>query len=217
MLLDWSVSTVQALLGLKSLIIFQGPGSWRREARWDEYVVQLHNLGQAPLRIESAELVDVLGQVQKPGIDPWKLEDQSSTNWQKYGKSGLNTLIGTGGAVLAYAASTGLTATTGFMMTGGGSALKVAGAAITVVFIAEVGAVDIMDEMNRDKVQAEFARRRIALPQPLAPAASVSGSLFFPLTPGPRRLIVRGSCSGAPMVISLELSQLGELHLAPKR
>ena len=53
-------------------------------------------------------------------------------------------MIGTGGAVLAYAASTGLTATTGFMTAGGGGAFAVAGAAIPVVFVAEVGAVDIM-------------------------------------------------------------------------
>ena len=62
MLLDWSASTDQAQLTLKSLIIFHGPGSWKCEARWDEYVVQIHNLGQTSVRIESAELVDVLGQ-----------------------------------------------------------------------------------------------------------------------------------------------------------
>ena len=70
--------------------------------------------------------------------------------------------------------------------------------------------------MNHDKVQAEFARRRLSLPQTLAPVASLSGSLFFPITPGPRRLILQGSGRGVPMVITLELSQLVELHIAPK-
>src|SRR3979411_2456355 len=43
---------------LASVVTDGGPGSWKREAFWDEYVVALHNTGDQPLQISSATLAD---------------------------------------------------------------------------------------------------------------------------------------------------------------
>ena len=34
---------------LNTVIVFRGPGSWKRDAYWDEYVLTLANRGAAPL------------------------------------------------------------------------------------------------------------------------------------------------------------------------
>src|SRR5258708_7879003 len=46
---------------LSTLITYNGPGAWKRDAFWDEYVVTLHNPGSEPLTVSSAGLVDFVG------------------------------------------------------------------------------------------------------------------------------------------------------------
>lgn len=211
--LDWTAAAPAAELKLHALIVFKGPGSWKREARWDEYVVQLANRGGAPLTIDSAELVDLLGAPQAPGDDPWKLEARSKANWRKYTDVGLNVVLGAGAVVLYGAAATAV-ATTSFLS---GSAAAGSGVAalniIPLIAVVDIAAVAVMNHHNKAKVQAEFDRRRLQLPLTLAPGAAVVGSLFFPMTPGPQRLIVRGKSADQPCELILELSPLTGLHL----
>src|ERR1700683_818618 len=46
---------------LDTLISFGGPGSWKREALWDEYGGTLENRGEWPLSIDCATLADCEG------------------------------------------------------------------------------------------------------------------------------------------------------------
>src|SRR4051812_11085465 len=62
---------------LHTVIVYQGPGSWKREAYWDEYVVTVVNRSDKPVTIESASLTDFQGQTSAPGDNPWALENQS--------------------------------------------------------------------------------------------------------------------------------------------
>lgn len=74
---------------LTSIITYGGPGSWKREAYWDEYVVSLHNTGEQPLQITSATLVDFAGASRSTGDDPRALERESKTLERKYRDSGI--------------------------------------------------------------------------------------------------------------------------------
>ena len=213
--LGWNVAVPPAELTLTTLIVFKGPGSWKREARWDEYVVRLTNHGTEPLRIDQVALIDLLGEGQVPGVDPWQLEKLSYTNWDKYGKNGLKLLAGAG-AVAIYTGFAYSVAMTGFM----GGATASAGAValvnvIPVVALVDVTAVAIMNHNNKLKLQAEFDRRRLALPLTVGPGATTEGSFFFPMTPGPQRLILKGKAGEAPVELVLELKPLAGLHLNP--
>jgi hypothetical protein len=214
--LSLSASTGQVDLTLATVIVFKGPGSWKREARWDEYVVRLVNHREQPVAIESAELIDLQGQARIPGDDPWKLEKLSHTNWDKYGKTGLKIVAGVGAAALYAEAVMGATsvaiwssAETAGAAGGGTTAL----AAIPVIGLVDVSTVAIMNHNNKGKVEHEYQRRRLKLPHSVAPGESLTGSLFFPMTPGPQRLTLRGRSGDAALEVVLELAPLRGLHL----
>jgi len=212
--LGWSVAAPPAQLTLATLIVFKGPGSWKREAKWDEYVVQLTNTGDRPLAIEGAELHDLMGEPQAPGIDPWQLEKQSATNWDKYGKNGLKLLAGAGAVALYIGSASAIAATSALSGAAAGGAVALLNV-IPIVALVDVTAVAVMNRNNRAKVVAEYDRRRLVLPLTLAPNSKVEGSLFFPMTPGPQRLVFRGRSGEAPMQFGLELKPLAGLHLKP--
>lgn len=212
--LAWKQSTPPLELTLESLIIFHGPGSWKREARWDEYVITLANHGSQPVTLESASLIDLQGTPQVPGTEPWALEKLSYTNWDKYGKNGVKLLAGAGLVAAYVGASAGVAASSimaGGAATGGVVALDV----IPVVAVVEIGVVQVMNHNNRVKVEAEFNRRRLALPRAIPAGETVKGSLFFPMTPGPQRLTLRGKSGDQPVELTLELKPLAGLHLKP--
>jgi hypothetical protein len=206
--LDWSSETDIANVTLEAAIFFQGPGSWKQEARWDEYVVRISNRTGRPLRIEGASLVDLLGQAQAAGSDPWAIEKLSAVNWEKYRELDVNLSLGVSVPFLY-----GTTA--GFVGLGGGLA-TMNGLLVAFPFLvgADVVTVALLNERNRNLVEAEFARRRLALPVTLAPGAEVRGSWFFPTTPGPRRLVLNGRAGEEPVRQDLDLSRFAAVHLA---
>lgn len=85
---------------LRNVIVYHGPGSWKRDAYWDEYVVSITNRGTAPLVIETATLADFQGNSTSPCADPWTLEKESLTSWQKLKSSQMGNQLALGaGAV----------------------------------------------------------------------------------------------------------------------
>ena len=89
------------------VVVYQGPGSWKREAFRDEYVVSATNRGPAPLTIDSVVLHDQQGAPINPGVDPWALERLSKKWWETNGARqtgtyvvlGAGTVVGAGMAV----------------------------------------------------------------------------------------------------------------------
>jgi hypothetical protein len=208
-LLTWTASTPPAELILETVIVYQGPGTWKLDARWDEYVVRITNHGDQPLQVDSATLIDLLGQPQLPGDDPWKLEKISYTNWDKYGRMGTSVVLGVGaaGAFATGALYAGLA--------GSAAAASSVLIAFPVLLVADVGVVAAIDHNNKGKVEQEFTRRRIVLPLTVAPGVTARGSFFFPMAPGPQRLTLKGKAGDSPLELVLELKPLAGLHLKP--
>lgn len=190
-------------LTLKTVIVYQGPGSWKQEAHWDEYVVALTNRGSVPLTIESAMLLDPLGENQVPGTNPWTLERLSETNFERYGRVGLYVL---GAGVAGQSFLVGLYG----IGLGGSFGLLVAA---PLVLAANVTVVGIKNRRNKRNIQTEFDRRQLRLPHDLAAGATRQGSLFFPAVPQPQRLVLRGKAGEAPLELVLDLKALAGLHV----
>lgn len=205
--LNYSAGVAALELRLVAVTVPQGPGSWKQNALWDEYIVNLTNRSSAPLSAESVVLVDLLGVQQVPGTDPWALEKLSETNWEQYARVG-RFVLGVGAAAgamevaaIGYGLSGGVAAGFFFLM--------------PAVLVANVAVVAVMNLKNKDKVQQQFERLRLRLPLDLAAGAAVQGSLFFPMVPAPQRLVLRGKMGEAPLELVLDLEPLAGLHLDP--
>jgi|GEM_PF-541010 len=126
-----------AAASVQSVIVYQGPGSWKREAYWDEYVVAITNHGTEPLVIETATLADFQGNSNPPYADVWKLEKESLTSWQKLKSSqrGTELVLGAGAAGTSAFASP---ATGGIPAHGTTASAALAGAGAAVGLVAPI-------------------------------------------------------------------------------
>jgi hypothetical protein len=209
----FNLAAAQPQLGmaLNMIIIYRGPGSWKRAAFWDEYVVTISNQGDQPLIITSAALTDFAGASHTPGADPWALEKASKTLEQKYRDAGVAFLRNAGAAVVIVGGGVGGTiATAGIWATGATAAATTAvGVALPVYFLG----VWAINSDNKSAIVTEFNRRRLALPLTLAPGETRIGSFFFPMIPSPRALTLHWSSGLIGDGLTLPLDSLQGLHV----
>ena len=201
---------------LSTVIVYAGPGSWKKAAFWDEYVVVVTNRGSSTLVVSGAELTSLMGRPTSPGDDPWKLERLGKSWWKTNGGEQTKTylLLGTGtvggaGIGLAGAISGGIF---GPMTTAGSVAYGVGAATVLALPLVAIGTVG-RNIHGKHQIGKEFSRRRLAFPLSLAPGQCVQGSLFFPITPAPRQLTLNSRSGGAPRDIVIDLAPLAGLHL----
>jgi hypothetical protein len=196
-----------------TVIVYKGPGSWKRKAYWDEYVMTLANQGDNPMIVKTATLVDFQDKYNAAGSDPWALEKQSKTWWKNFRSSDSGHLVTLG---LGTYVSVGVFYGAGLAALGSGS-----GALAGVAFVGAAGIValpvyaivsSISNVSARHKIEEEFNRRRIVLPATIDQGQSVQGSLFFPITPGPKRLILQCQIGEETREFDLDLPQLADLH-----
>lgn len=190
-----------------SVVVLRGPGSWKRHAYWDEYVVSVTNLGAAPLTVQGVTLTDFQGHALHPGTSPWELEKISQTSEKRFARTaGSAVLFGAGVSIATVPAFS----VAGASVLGGG----VSGAAVTAsaaILPAYVVGTIYRNVASRHRIMEEFERRRIPLPLELAPGTTRTGSFFFPISPGPQHFQLE--VTGRPGVV-VNLEPLHALHLA---
>jgi len=189
------------LCRVDSVIIYRGPGSWKRDAYWDEYIVTLRNGGDVPCTVESVTLTDFTGTSSPPSDNPWALEKASRTREEELKANTKDVLIQIGGGYVGLTASImGGTAVAGF--TGGVIALP-----------AFVAGTIYSNVHHRHRIEGKFAARRVKLPAVIAPGQTLQGSLFFRISPGPRQLTLLVEQAGTYRKVTIELAALAGLHL----
>ena len=196
-----------------AVIVHNGPGTWKTETWWDEYVVTITNRGDAPLRLESATLLDFEGGASSPGDDPWKLERVSKQWWQTNSarNTGYALALGAGAyAAVGVAFYTGIAATSS-LASGAAAATAVATVFAVAVPVTVIGSV-VINQEQKHKIEAEFQHRRVVLPAVIAPGGTVRGSFFFRVSPGPQSLRLNYGLGGLPHDLSIDLSPLAALH-----
>jgi hypothetical protein len=200
---------------LLTLVTYHGPGSWKREALWDEYVVALHNGSERPIAVGSATLTDSAGIVAAAGVDPWALEKQSRVLEKRYRTEGEAFVRAAGpGALIvgAGAAAAAATTTAGAWTFVAPAAVGASLAALTILPVY-YGTVVIIDHHNKQRVMTEFTRRRLPLPLTLAPGETRIGSLFYPMIRSPGALVLRCSTESGSPETALPLDFLSGLHV----
>jgi hypothetical protein len=186
-----------------------GPGSWKREAFWDEYVVTLHNQGDRALNVTSVTLADYEGVPRPAGSDPWALEKESKTLERRYRDAGVAFARIAAPRVIATTAEPGIVASAGIGSTGAAAA-----ATATAVAIPVYGLTVLEINMhNKKAIKKEFDRRRLPLPLTLGPGETRAGSLFFPMVPNPQALTLRWTGTAGDDEAALDLHFLEGLHV----
>ncbi len=202
--LDLTGAPAPLLVTVKSVIVFRGPGSWKRDAYWDEYVVSLTNQTGSTVTLESAVLTDFTGTTSPPSDNPWLLEQQSRTREEELQANVKNVLVQIGGGYVGLSlATTGGLAAGGFL---GG----------VIAIPAYVAGTIYSNARHRHQIEAEFARRRLVPPLVIAPGRTVQGSFFFRLSPGPRDLTLLLQHDGSYQKVAVNLAPLANLHLRTK-
>jgi len=187
-----------------------GPGSWKREAFWDEYVLIMHNNGDRALNISSAVLTDYAGAVRSAGSDPWALERESKTLEKRYRDAGLAFARIAAPRVIASAAEPGVVASTGIGATGAAAVGTATAVALPVVGATVLG----INMHNRAAIKKEFNRRRVPIPVTLGPGETRAGSFFFPMVPNPQALTLRWTGGAGDGETTLTLDFLKGLHVS---
>jgi hypothetical protein len=186
-----------------------GPGSWKREAFWDEYIVSMRNEGDQALNITSATLIDYAGAVRSAGSDPWALERESKSLEKRYRDAGIAFSRVAAPRVILSAAEPTVVASTGIGTAGAAAAATVTAVALPVYGVTVFG----INMHNKAAIKKEFNRRRVPLPLTLGPGETHTGSFFFPMVPNPQALSVRWTSGAGDGETTLELHFLQGLHV----
>ncbi|MCS5683596.1 MAG: hypothetical protein NZ609_13765 [Acidimicrobiales bacterium] len=207
------------------VIVRNGPGTWSKNADWDQYLLRIENRSKAALVLDETFLEDSTGTKVYPELGRQALRTGSKQVAKRYKDADVRVKAGTGTAVMA-ATVIGTTVVGGYFAVAGvgiaafsswlglstsfGAAVTTAGAALIVAGPAIV----ISHWRHRREVDAKIQEFRADLPYSIAPGVVERVVFFFPITPSPRRLVLGYSQGGAVQTLRLDTSKsLDGLHL----
>ena len=222
------VSDRQVTATLQWVIVRDGPGSWAKNANWDEYLLSVNNQTGEEIQITGAHIVDSLGFQLSSDSNRSRLVKASRETIKRYKEIDIDINAGyAGGAAMiaagvgaGYLASAALNvAVEAALMSGAtatGTMVVAASAAFIVAPILIVGG--IMQGVNNHKVTTEIVARHTALPVKLAANETLRLNLFFPLAPSPQHIDIVYSGPFGESEIQINTSEiLNGLHVMPSK
>jgi len=206
----------QRLSAALDWVIFRdGPGTWARNADWDEYLIRVENAGDDSLQIIDIAVVDSLGVEVNSREDRRQLIKGTKETERRYRDDGIKVKAGLSGTVLVGASVAAAAGTSGLgaaAMAGGGAA---AGAAAVVVLVPALAVGGIARGVNNGKVNVEIESRQTPLPLMLVAGEKKSLNVFFPLAPSPQEILVTYADSQGQYMLAIDTrTALEGLHLA---
>ena len=218
----------QVTATLQWVIVRDGPGSWAKNANWDEYLLSVNNQTGEEIQITGAHIVDSLGFQLSSDSNRSRLVKASRETIKRYKEIDIDINAGyAGGAAMiaagvgaGYLASAALNvAVEAALMSGAtatGTMVVAASAAFIVAPILIVGG--IMQGVNNHKVTTEIVARHTALPVKLAANETLRLNLFFPLAPSPQHIDIVYSGPFGESEIQINTSEiLNGLHVVPSK
>ena len=207
------------------VIVRDGPGTWAKNADWDEYLLRLENRSTTNLRITEVYIEDSMGIKVFTGRDRKRLIAGSKQVAERYKDADIKIKAGTGTAVmvatvlgttlvgasvvqlgLAYASFDSLLG----ISTSVGAVVTTAGAGLVLVGPAMV----IRNRHNQRKVDARIQDIRSRIPFPVEAGMVKRAALFFPISPSPRHIVISYRQGESIQTLRLETREsLAGLHL----
>jgi hypothetical protein len=202
------------------VIVRDGPGTWAKNANWDEYLVNVVNESGEMIRIIDVTIVDSSGVRQATNADYRELVNESKETTKRYKDSNLKVEAGIGaGTMMAVGGATILGASyVGAAVTGATFAGAAVGAGILaggiVVLVPTVAGISIVRSNNRKKVAREIRKRHTFLPVTINSNEDLLLDIFYPLAPSPTQLEITYIVGGVEETLVVNTSEaLNGLHL----
>lgn len=173
------------------VIVRDGPGTWARNADWDEYLLTVRNDSDQPVRIMRLIVFDSLGVPIESQSGRKQLVKSSKRTARRYKESGIKVKAGSGRGTLGVAAATaggaaiGAATATGGILGGAGFGAA-AGATLVLAPVLAVGGV--VRGVNQSQVNKQIQLRHSAIPVDLAEGEEQTLDIFFPIAPSPTRV-----------------------------
>jgi hypothetical protein len=210
---DRSIAT-----SLDWVIVRDGPGTWAKNANWDEYLLRVANLSDRPIEITRIVVVDSLDTRIDSLSERKPLVKGSKETVRRYKRAGIEVEAGSGRGVLRVAGATAagaaigaMTATGGIM--GGAGMGAAAGGVVVLVPVLAVGGV--IRGVNNSKVNSEIEDRQTVLPIMVPAGSEQSLDVFFPIAPSPALVeLSYADNKGAHSILVDTSTVLENLHIA---
>jgi hypothetical protein len=203
---------------IDAIIVRDGPGSWSKNADWDEYLMHGRTSSTEPVEITRIVVVDSLGKRRKPSAIRGDLQSGSKETARRYKDADLEVTAGYGGAGLVVAgyAVGGASAAVGLATlgtSGAAAGAAVAGAVLVAPVLMTAGIVVGVEEI---RVQNEIRRRSTAFPAQVAADEELPLDVFFPIAPAPQFVeVTYRNTSGEHVLVIDTKAVLAGLHLLP--
>lgn len=208
------------------VIVRAGPGTWAKNADWDEYLLRFKNLTDSPMQITNVWVYDSLGTQINRQLDRRALVKGAKGTKRRYRDSDIKVKAGMGtGKMLAAGAAVGVVGfglalgaaapSFGAPAAAGGGAVVAGAVLLAAPVIVFLG---IKKGVNNRKVNSEIIRRQTVLPLALPSSDEVSAKLFFPLSPSPTHVeVIYTDTEGEYRLVIDTQEALDGLHLVPEK
>lgn len=198
------------------IIVRDGPGTWAKNADWDEYLVTLRNHSGGPVAVTAVTVVDSSETRHSSIASRKKLVKASRHTAKRYKGQGIEVKAGVGGGALVVAG--GLSATVGSGIATAalyGGSQAAAGAALGALALAPVLVVGgVVKGVNNSKVNTAIETRQTPLPLQVEPGQSQAFDLFFPIAPSPLAVRIDYTDSSGTHTLVMDTTDVLEgLHL----
>ena len=204
------------------VIIRDGPGTWAKNADWDEYLLRVSNQSEQPITVTRIIVVDSLDTQIAPGPGRKQLVKSSKDTVRRYKGSGIKVKAGRGGGTMLIAGAAvttvgvGAAAAAGYGAAMSGTAAGTAGAAAGgLLLLGPALAVGgIVRSVNNSKVNKEIELRQTTLPVEIPANEEIGLDVFFPLAPSPKRVELTYTDGAGEHVLIIDTSvALDGLHI----
>ena len=205
------------------VIVRDGPGTWAKNADWDEYLLSVGSLSQQPISVVRLTVVDSLDTRIEPQLSRKQLVKNSKQTARRYKESGVKvkagrgvgTMLVAGAAVTAVGVGAATAVAYGGILSGAGAAGGAGAAAGGLLLLGPALAVGgIVRGVNNSKVNNEIERRQTVLPLEIPAGEKLGLNVFFPLAPSPKVVeLVYADATGEHSLIIDTSEALSGLHV----
>lgn len=204
------------------VIVRDGPGTWAKNADWDEYLINIVNESGKSIQIIDVTIVDSLGVRLTNSVDYKKLVDESYETTKRYKDNnlkvkagiGAGTVLAVGGATLLGFGAAGAAAAPAAIMAGPGVVYGAAATGAILVFVPAVVGIGVVRHFRRKKVAKEIEKRHTALPVSINSHENLFLDVFYPLAPSPIQLEITYKVAGVNETLIINTNEaLKGLHL----